>query len=172
MNGQAVIASAADYEANPSTISEARDMREAAIVELAKISAQLGRASGGMREFLKSESVKMQARLRGLNKYIAGQCGAQGSDTRPSKDWRLGFRMEIPKIANLPERAAGAETACRCGEVVTAQRARSAFVYYCQSCGFDWSEPAPIVAVRIRREPVKRCKCSHACRFCGGVKGR
>lgn len=60
---------------------------------------------------------------------------------------------------------------CACGEEVAGERLRESWHFYCQRCGRDWSAPTTRLQEKPKaRKPVKRCACSHVCRFCGGER--
>ena len=85
------------------------------------------------------------------------------------KEHALVQRMDLGDV----KPTAATARACRCGELVYPDRVTVAWVFYCQQCGADWTEPAP------RRNPTrtkcstkKRCACTSKCHSCGGERRR
>lgn len=150
---------ATEYCETPASLEDGKKMRADAIAEARKLASQLSRTlDGPMRDWLKDELLKQQARLTSINAWLKNRHREMGSTTRPAKLAAVDGDQVL--------------CACECGETVTPSRTATAFFYYCTTCGRNWQREAPrLPADPPKPKPIK-CRCDRACRFCGGERRR
>lgn len=127
--------------ATPSSMDEAQDMRSAVVIEQKELEARMAAAPKYEREALKRKATAAMARISELNDWISK--ARRHSPMRASTP--IGGAVLSPEMAAVLAVAAPVfPNRCTCGEEVEPERLRDSWAFYCQSCGADWSAPAPI----------------------------